>query len=247
MSVSGGRTPIEDYLDELLCRTHADPRTTRRLLDEAGDHLAAAAAELEAAGWSRVEAEQEAVHRFGAVSALARASWRRCFGILVMETLRAAVLLLGCASVAVGVSGGVVALMNALFGDRFVGGTTVFGTDGSTVAEAAQDAVVLRVLAGILGLLVLGAYAVLRRHTAPARVLPPGLVDALGAAAFAAATIGLADACVAQSVAGTAGSGVGFFLSGAVASFAGAIVFGARATRALLPSRMDSTRREHRM
>jgi hypothetical protein len=32
-------TPIEDYLDELLRRTRADARTTRRLLEEASDHL----------------------------------------------------------------------------------------------------------------------------------------------------------------------------------------------------------------
>jgi hypothetical protein len=42
-------TPIEDYLDELLRRTHADPRMARRLLDEANDHLFAAADALESA------------------------------------------------------------------------------------------------------------------------------------------------------------------------------------------------------
>ena len=46
-------TPIEDHLDELLRRTRADARTTRRLLDEASDHLHAAAAELRAGGMSR--------------------------------------------------------------------------------------------------------------------------------------------------------------------------------------------------
>jgi hypothetical protein len=42
-------TPIEDYLDELLRRTRADAPTTRRLLDDAGDHLLETATELEPA------------------------------------------------------------------------------------------------------------------------------------------------------------------------------------------------------
>jgi hypothetical protein len=232
-----GATPIEDYLDELLRRTHADPRTTRRLLDEANDHLAAAAADLEAAGEPRVDAEREAVRRLGPATDLAGTSWRHSFGSLVRETLRAAILLGGCALVAIGLSGAVVAAMNALFGQRFVGGATVFGTGGSAVSESAQDAVVLRVLAGALGLLVLGGCAALRRYVKPAVVLPHGLVDALGASAFAAAAVVLTGASVDQAVTGVGGNGVGFFLSGALVSLAGTILFCARATRALLPSR----------
>ncbi len=237
MTGTSGVTPIEDYLDELLRRTHADPRTTRRLLDEASDHLAAAAAELEATGTPRVDAEREAVHRFGSATDLTRASWRRSFIVLIAETLRAAILLGACALIAIGLSGGLVAIMNALFGRRFVGGATVWGTGGSSVAETAQDAVVLRVLAGVVGLLVLGGCAVLRHHTQPAVVLPGGLVDALGAAAFTAAAVVLTGASVAQAATAGAGHGVGFFLSGALMSLTGAILFSIRATRALLPSR----------
>jgi hypothetical protein len=238
MTGTSGVTPIEDYLDELLRRTHADPRTIRRLLDEANDHLAAAAAaEFEAAGRPRVEAEREAVRRFGAAADLARTSWRRSFGALVLETLRATILLGACGLAAVGLSGGVVAVMNALFGQRFVGGSTALGTDGSAVTETAQDAVVLRVLAGVVGLLVLGGYAVLRRYTKPGVVLPRGLVDTLGAAAFAAAAVALTAASVDQAITGVGGHGVGFFLSGAIVSLTGAILFSIRATRALLPSR----------
>lgn len=239
MTGTSGVTPIEDYLDELLRRTHADPRTTRRLLDEANDHLAASAAELEAAGKPRVEAEREAVRRFGAATDLTRTSWRCSFGALILETLRAAILLGACGLVAVGLSGGVVAVMNALLGQRFVGGTTMVDTGGS-VTETAQDAIVLRVLAGVVGMLVLGGYAVLRRYTKPAVVLPRGLVDALGAAAFTAATVVLTGASIDQAVTGIGGHGVGFFLSGALASLTGAIVFSTRATRALLPSRTPS-------
>ncbi len=236
MTGTSGVTPIEDYLDELLRRTHADPRTTRRRLDEATDHLVAAAAELEAAGIPRVDAEREAVRRFGPLTDPARLSWRRSFGALVLETLRATILLGACGLVAVGLSGGVVAVMNALLGQRFVGGATVLGTGGSTVTETAQDAVVLRVLAGVAGLLVLGGYAVLHRNAKPAVVQPRGLVDALGAAGFAAAAVALTGASLDQAVTAVGGHGVGFFLSGALVSLTGTILFSIRATRALLPS-----------
>jgi hypothetical protein len=225
-------TPIEDYLDELLRRTHADPRTIRRLLDEANDHLFAAASEFEVAGMARVDAEREAVRRLGPATELARGSWRRSFKAMVLEVLRAAILLGGWGLVAVGLSGGVVALMNAVVGRGFVGGGTVLGTGGHTITETAHDAVSLRILAGIVGLLVLAGYALLRRYARPATVLPSGLVDALGAAGFAAATVVLGGAAVDQGT--ISGNGVGFFLSGALISLAGAIAFCARATRALV-------------
>jgi len=186
---------------------------------------------------ARVEAEREAVRRFGPTSHLTRASWRRSFGALVTEKLRATILLGGSGLVAIGLSGGVVAAMNALFNRSFVGGTTVLGTGGSTDAETAHDAVVLRVLAGVVGLLVLAGYAVLRRYTKPAIVLPDGLVDALGAAAFAAAAVVLTGASVDRAVTGTGGHGVGFFVSCALVSLTGTVLFCTRATRALLPSR----------
>jgi hypothetical protein len=229
-------TPIEDYLDELLRRTHADPRTTRRLLDEAGDHLLATAAELQTAGMPRVEAEREAVRRLGPASELLRGRWRHSFAALITETLRAAIVLGACGLVAVGLSGGVVAIMNAVAGPSFVGGATVLDTGGSTVAETAHDAVVLRALAGVVGLLILGGCALLRRHARPTLILPGGLVDALGAAAFAAASVVLISASVDQAVTGVGGHGVGFFLSGAVVSLAATVLFCARATRTLLSS-----------
>lgn len=229
-------SPIEDYLDQLLRRLQADPRTTRGLIDEAHDHLISATTELEASGIPRIEAERQAVANLGPVGELTRGCWLRSFLALVGETLRAAVLLGGCGLVAIGLSGGLVAIMNGLAGPRFVGATTVFGTGGSSIGETAQDAVSLRVLAGLVGVAVLVGYRLVWRSP-NRRVLPPGLVDALGAAAFAAATVVLAAASVDQAVTGTGANGVGFFLSGAVASLAGAVLFCARATRALLPGR----------
>jgi hypothetical protein len=232
-------TPIEDYLDELLRRTRADPRTTRRLLDEASDHLHAASAELESSGLSRQAAEAEAVRRFGPVTPIARATMRRSFLGLVFETLRAAVFLAGWGLVAVGISGLVALVMNLWAGRSFVGGQTVFPGSGASVDEVADDAVVLRVIAGLAGLVLLFGYLVWRRHRTGPTVLPAGLVDALGAAAFAAGTAGLVIAAVDQA-AQTGTPGVGFALSGAMVALPATVYFCVRAARALLPARGDS-------
>ena len=142
-------TPIEDYLDELLRRTRSDARTTRRLLDEAGDHLYATTTELVNDGMSRQAAELEAVRRFGPVTPIVQATARRSFLTLVVETLRGALFLAGCGLVAVGISGLVALVMNVWAGHSFVGGVTVFRGQGSgpSVQEVADDAVVLRVIA----------------------------------------------------------------------------------------------------
>lgn len=226
-------TPVDDYLDELLRRSQADPRSVRRILDEASEHLLTVAAELEQGGMSRVAAEREAVRRFGPVGTVTRGTRLPAFGVLVAETLRAALLLGGVGLVAVGISGGIAAVLNAVLGERFVGGPTVVGVGQSSIAESAQDAVVLRVLAGVIGLIALGVYLVCRRLSGPSRVLPAGLVDALGAAAFAAATVVLTGTSIDQAATFGA-NGVGFFLSGAVVALAGTVLYCARAARSLL-------------
>lgn len=229
-------SPIENYLDELLRRTRADARTTRRLLEEASDHLHATASALRAGGMSLHESELEAVRRFGPVAPVVRATSRHAFVALVLETLRAAIFLAGAGLVAVGISGLVALVMNLAFGRRFVGGISVFGFHGPSVAETADDTVVLRVLAGLVGLVVLLGYLLARRRARFRPLLPPGLVDALGAAAFAAGTAGLAIVSADQAMqAGSAG--VGFPLSGALVAFPATVYFCVRATRALLPAR----------
>ena len=230
------QTPIEDYLDELLRRTRADARTTRRLLEEAADHLHATADELHHAGLSRLEAEAESVHRFGPVRPIVHATMRRSLVALIVETLQAGVFLGGCGLVAVGISGLVALVMNVAFGRSFVGGTTVFPSvgPGPSVTEVADDAVLLRVLAGLVGLFLLLGYLAWRRYRPRTPLLPAGLVDALGAAAFAAGTAGLSIVCADQS-AQTGTRGVGFALSGAIVALTACVYFCYRAARALLP------------
>ena len=228
-------TPIEDLLDELLRRSRTDARSTRRLLDEASDHVHATAAELQAGGMCRVDAEVEAVRRFGPVKPIARAMRHRSLAALVSETLRAAIYLAGWGLVAVGISGLVGLVMNVWAGPSFVGAGTVLRGPGASVAEVADDAVVLRVIAGLVGMFVLLGCLVWRRHAGTTAMLPAGLVDALGAAAFAAGTVGLAIACADQA-AQTGTQGLGFPLSGALVAFPATIYFCAHAARALLRS-----------
>ncbi len=229
-------TPIDDYLDELLRRTRSDARTTRRLLDEASDHLHATTAELVNDGMSRQAAEVEAVRRFGPVTPIVQATSRRSFLTLGVETVRGALFLAGCGLVAVGLSGLVALVMNVWAGRSFVGGVTVFQGQGAgpSVQEVADDAVVLRVIAGLAGLVLLLGYLAWRRRISSSPLLPPGLVDALGAAAFAAATAGLAIVSVDQAIQ-TGTPGVGFPLSGAVVALPASVYFCVRAARALLP------------
>lgn len=228
-------TPIEDYLDELLRRTRADARTTRRLLEEASDHLRSTADELESSGTPRLQAELEAVRRFGPVTPIAQATFHRSVRALTTETLRAALFLAGCGLVAVGISGLVALVMNLWAGRSFVGGQTIFPGHGPSVQETADDAVVLRVIAGLVGLMLLLGYLAWRRNTKSAPLLPTGLTEAVGAAAFAAGTTGLVIASADQA-AQTGTPGVGFALSGAVVALPATVYFCIRTARALLPA-----------
>ena len=104
---------------------------------------------------------------------------------------------------------------------------------GPSVDEVADDAVVLRVIAGVIGLLVLLGYLAWQGRGSTLRVLPAGLIDALGAAAFAAATIGLTAAASDQAVQ-TGTPGVGFAVSGAVVALPATVYFCYRSARKLL-------------
>ena len=235
--------PIERYLDELYAQLRSDPRAGRRLLDEAADHLHDAAAGLERAGMEPVEAEREAVRRFGASRPLARAQARRSVGRLLLDTVQAAVFLGGVGLVAVGASGLLAAAMSALFGRSFVGAQLpnwISGPGGhaASVAENASDAFALRVLAGLVGLVALLALWAVRRVRPGMRLrmLPVAYVDLIGLVAFGGATLALAAASIDQVV-NHAGRGAGYFLSGAIVSLAGMAVFGVRAVRDLLTER----------
>jgi hypothetical protein len=237
--------PIEHYLDELYAQLRTDPRASRRLLEEAGDHLYDTSAELQDSGMDPLEAEREAVRRFGATRPIVRAHQRRSFGRLAVDTAQAALFLGAVGLTAVGASGLLVAAMSALVGRDFVGAqlpnwVSVAGGHPASVAENADDAVALRVLAGLAGLVVLAALWAVRRARPGVRlrVLPIAYVDVIGLVAFGAATVALGAASVDQLV-NHAGRGAGYFLSGAIVSAVGMAIFGVRAARDLLRPRID--------
>lgn len=135
-------------------------------------------------------------------------------------------------------SGVLAGLMAVLFGRDFVGGGLARSITGAraSVAENAGDALALRALAGVAGVLVLGAVLFARRRGVRLRVLPVSYVDTAGLVAFAGATLVLGALSIVQVVQ-QAGRGTGFFLSGALVSAVGAVGFGVRAVRTVLHRR----------
>lgn len=146
--------------------------------------------------------------------------------------------------VAIGVSGVVAAGMQAAFGSGFLAGdlpdvtyTADRCTDlkeyapaGATCAEAAalhhsDETVTYRLAAGVLGLLLLGVWLVVRRrNAAPPGALPPGLVEAAGTALFGVVGLALLAQGFELLVLGP-GTGEGADLSAGIVSLVVAALF----------------------
>lgn len=62
---------LDEYLDELLLRLHGEPRTARRLLVEAEDHLLTATRAGIAAGLDPASAARAATASFGSPGVIA--------------------------------------------------------------------------------------------------------------------------------------------------------------------------------
>lgn len=247
--------PIEEYLDLLYARLRTSPRQARRVLAEAEDHLREAVAEGLSAGMTEREAQEAAISSFGSVHAVARAHdarLRRFPGLAVLgDLVRSAWMLAGVGLLAIGISGLVAQVMNAAFGPRFVGaipgGARITAAacrpwladnpgahtcTQAAILETSGDAVRLRLLAGIAGLVLLAAYHLARRRW-PAAVLPDGFVPTVAVSLFGLAGLGLAWLAANQGVAGVS-SGPGFYLSGAIVSLGAAAVYAPALRRALL-------------
>src|SRR5207249_2175337 len=86
----------------------------------------------------------------------------------------------------------------------------------SATAHHYEEVVTYRLTAGVLGLLVLGAYRVARRRLRPGvGVLPDGFVPTIGVAAFGVAAAGLLLDGLGQLPAGYS-HGAGQYLSGGI-------------------------------
>jgi hypothetical protein len=176
--------PAERYLDALFDRLAGTGAAGRRSLAEAEDHLRTAGAAGVTAGLDRVEAEQQAIDRFGPPTAIATQLQltHRGFGALVRPLIAGAYMIGVLALLALGVSGLLSELSGRTFGAQFVAGDAngvtytparcadyfeYFPNAGSCNAAAALhhwgEVVEGRVAAGVLGLLALGFGLALRR------------------------------------------------------------------------------------
>lgn len=245
--------PVEEYLDELYRKLRVRPREGRRVLAEAEDHLREAVADGLAAGLSEYEAKQAAISSFGSVGAVVRAhdQLRGLPGAAVLADLVvSAWKLVSVGLLAVGASGVVAAIMNAALGREFVGGapTTVGATAAdcrhwlanwpaahscaqASMLEASADAVSLRLVAGVLGVIMVVVYVIALRR-AP-RALPEGFVPTVAVTLFGAAAAGLTGLAVVDP-AGSGLGGPGVYLSAAIAALLVAVGYLPALRRTLL-------------
>lgn len=206
--------PVEDYLDQLFTSLSGSPRQVRHTLAEVEAHLRDVVAEGVAAGLPEERAQEWAVARMGPVTSIAgpstvvtRPSWA-----LVRRLILTAALVGGAGLTAIGGAGLVARLLATLRGDTFMAApwpaasytradcarwlagdphTRSCGT--AMLADHVGDFLLSTAAAGVLGLLVLGLYLVLRRRWrdhATVTVMPAGTAQLAGMVLAALATAG---------------------------------------------------------
>ncbi|MBO0776481.1 MAG: hypothetical protein J2P34_09210 [Actinobacteria bacterium] len=245
---------IEEYLDLLYAGLRSQPREARRILAEAEDHLREGMAEGLAAGLAEREAAEHAISSFGSVRAVVRAHQQRPLrrppAALLTGLAAAAWQLVSIGLLAVGASGLVAAVMNHSLGRQFVGGTpsaaglsaadcryylagwpSAHSCAQAWMQEISSDAVTLRVIAGLAGLVMFAGYLLARRWLP--RALPPGFVPTVAVTVFGTAGAGLAWLAIAGRAAGVS-NGPGYYASGALAALVVAAAFALPLGQALL-------------
>jgi hypothetical protein len=208
-----GDSLIERYLDELVGRLRGPGAALRRAVEEIEVHLHESVAEGMGRGLSEPEAERAAVERFGSPRLVARrfASEAAAFPS-VPAFLQLAItlsLLAGIGLAAIGVSGVLAGGMGRALGKSFVSGDPPGVTytaarcrdfleyhprptcEQAATAHHFDEIVLYREAAGVLGLMVLGGYFIVRRRrdlTTPP-LLPRGIVPIVGTTMFGGATV----------------------------------------------------------
>ncbi|HEY2278203.1 MAG TPA: permease prefix domain 1-containing protein [Streptosporangiaceae bacterium] len=252
--------PIEDYLDQLYAGLRTTPRQARRIIAEAEDHLHEATAAGTEAGLSEPEAQEAAISSFGSVRTVVRAHARRIPPRAVCgELAMAAWQLTSIAVLAVAGSGLVALVMNQVLGPQFVGGEPALANRGTgmglcqywlgiwthaqncgqaAMLETSSDAVSLRLLVLIPGLVLLAGYLLARRYQRSrgwrADLLPDAFVPTVAACLFGGLTASLAFLGLAFPMPLTPNGGPGVYLSAAIATLLVTIGFVPALRRALL-------------
>lgn len=254
--------PVEEYLDRLLLTLGGSPRHVRHTLAEIEAHLHDVVAEEMAAGKPRPEAEAAAVARIGAVREVTgrAARFARPAAALLRRTALAGSLIGGVALVAVGLSGAIARALAATRGGSFV--TAPFPPGSYTRADCARwlagdsgthscltamiadhvgDIVLQSYAGGIVGLLTLAAYRVMRHRwddRATLTALPVGSAEAAGCILALLVAIGtLAAGVNTEMVQGGQGAGRQFSL--AIAALGAATFFAVRLYRAVRTRRLE--------
>lgn len=252
-------SPIERYLDDLFIELRStSPRDARSLLSETESHLRDGAEEATRNGMSLIDAEDDAVRRFGGARQIAAGDRNRGRTDLVRGLVVSAWSLGALGAIAVGISG-LVALAMRVAGvsNQFVaGGQSTANLSPSdcarwlsgaphahSCAQAALDdwaweTVGYRIAFGVLGLLALGLFVVARRRWSRGprwTPLPATVVDTVATTLFGISGAWLAglgiDALIVSS-----GHGAGQWLSAAPVALAASVVFGLRLLRDVRPA-----------
>jgi hypothetical protein len=239
---------IDAYLDRLLVALRGRPADVRRVLAEAESHLYDAVDAGIDSGLDAEAAVDQALARFGSPGQVAR-RYRRADVSVLRELVPSALLLVAVGLLAIGASGLLSMGFRAAWGSAFVAGDPpgvtytaprcadyeAFHPEARTCAAAAaahhaDEVETYRVAAGLLGVVVLAGWALLRRRRPSALgAVPPSLVPAMATAAF-----GLAGAALAvQALGGGRDHGAGQWLSAAVVSLVLAGAYGRQVVRAL--------------
>lgn len=249
---------VEVYLDQLYVSLRTTPREARRIIAEAEDHLRESVAAGLAAGLTDDEAQEAAISSFGSVQAVVRAHARQVPPQAVLGELVMAAWKLGSIFVlAVAGSGAVALLMNLVLGRQFVGGNPAAAVTAPAAAchywmsiwpgahscgqaamlETSSDAVSLRLVALVPGLLLLEGYILARRYQRKRGwrhdVLPDGFVPTVAACLFGVLAAGLGWVGLNAASSGLNG-GPGSYLSGAIVALAVALGFVPALRRTLL-------------
>jgi hypothetical protein len=242
-----GDSPVEDYLDRLLVATPGPPREVRSLLAEAEAHLRDATADGLAQGLTQEEAESQAVARFGTVRLVTAGESRRQslpLGALVRQIVTSALWLGGIGGVAVGISGIIEWIMGSLGGSTFIvdisSHTYLAPSDcarwlaqdraahscyQAALSDWSFEVVGFRLVVGVLGLMALAAYFLVRRRRHFGN-LPASVVDTIAVTLFSGSGLflfGLGVDWVAQGK-----NGAGQWLAAAPVALALAVYFGLR-------------------
>lgn len=245
---------IDDYLDALLGELQIEPAQTRRVLAETEAHLRESAGALGAEGIMQGDAEFEAMRRFGTPSEVA-ARFNHGRAPLLPGLALPFLSLATAGLLAIGASGVLALALGWQFGHGFIAHDAPGvqytaercrdflrfhpeSVDCSAAANAHlyDEVVGYRLDAGVLGVLCLGALAVIWRRKPLWRrrnPLPEGVTPAVGMALFGVAAAGLLLIGGMPAAFGRTLDGAGEYLSAGLVAALAAVAYGVAFTRVL--------------